>query len=193
MWSKQSSTEYFKELVENAIEHQGVTASEMVRFYIVNLLASCVESENLYKHDEPLAITFTRATQASFAEQVIIFRHVGDFSLYISGFFSESLTRKLVDVDYYISIGRMAYGYLAELGMLGRCNPFHKVHQELSRKFVTFTDILTEVSERCKLTSSENILRLYEKWLKTGSELTAKMLRDIGIEPVNNLHCKSIH
>ena len=36
-------------------------------------------------------------------------KQIGDVSLFVSGFFSDSLRRKLVDVDYYVSIGGVAY------------------------------------------------------------------------------------
>mgnify|MGYP002137355912 CR=1 FL=1 len=42
-------------------------------------------------------------------------RAMGDFSLYIAGFFSDSLKRKLVDVDYYIGMGGAAYENAARL------------------------------------------------------------------------------
>ena len=188
MWSEQSSTEYFKGLVEQAFKHQHVDTNVMVSFYIVNLLVKCIAAEETSNGDEPLAITFTKATQSSLAEQSIIFRRIGDLSLYLSGFFAESLSRKLVDVDYYISLGKSSYGHLAtlETGTTGQTS-FADVYQELAGRFLTFTDILTEVSERCRLTSNENILRLYERWLKTRSELVARMLREIGIEPLDNI------
>ncbi|MCP3677816.1 MAG: hypothetical protein GY721_09565 [Deltaproteobacteria bacterium] len=188
MWSEQSSTEYFKELVEQAFKHQHVDTNVMVSFYIVNLLVKCIAAEETSHGDEPLAITFTKATQSSMAEQSILFRRIGDLSLYLSGFFADSLSRKLVDVDYYISLGKSSYSHLAtlETGAGGQTS-FANVYQELAGRFLTFTNILTEVSEQCRLTSNENILRLYERWLKTRSELVARMLREIGIEPLDNI------
>jgi len=188
MWSEQSSTEYFKELVESAIKHQQVTTDETVRYYIVNLLVKCVDADELHDDDEPLAITFNKATRASLSKQSMIYRRIGDLSLYLSGFFSESLSRKLVDVDYYIELGKASYGNLAHLESgCKRPAALTEVYTELARRFLTFTEILTEVSERCSLTSNTNILRLYEKWLRTRSKLAARMLRDIGIEPLNNI------
>ncbi|MFQ5586720.1 MAG: hypothetical protein ACE5GF_07860, partial [Thermodesulfobacteriota bacterium] len=171
-----------------AIKHQHVTTDKMVSFYLVNLLVKCIDAEEFHSNEEPLAIVFNRATQSSLAEQSIIFRRIGDLSLYLSGFFAESLSRKLVDVDYYITIGKASYGNLANLdaGKRGQA-PLSEVYRELAQRFLTFTDILTEVSEKCRLTSNENILRLYERWLKTRSDLVARMLREIGIEPLDNI------
>jgi len=185
VWSEKSSTEYFKELVDKAFENQQVESDEMVSFYLVNLLQRCIEAKHVFNNDEPFAVTFTRAASADLHEQSILFRRIGDLSLYLAGFFADSLSRSLVDVDYYATIGSASYNNLANLhgGRRGR-ETFSNVYPELAARFLTFTDILTEVSERCRLTSNKNILRLYERWIKTKSELAAKMLRDIGIEPV---------
>ena len=81
---EQSPQEYFKDLVESAIDHQHIRTDDIVTFYLVNLLVNCIESEKLYKYDEPLAITFSKAFQSSSISQGVIFRQVGDFSLYLS-------------------------------------------------------------------------------------------------------------
>ena len=43
-------------------------------------------------------------------------RSVGDQSLFITGFFADSLNRSLVDVDFYIHLGELAYRSLARNG-----------------------------------------------------------------------------
>ena len=56
--------------------------------------------------------------------------------------------------------------------------------RELSRKFVGFTDVLSDVSEQTGSPSSADALRLYEKWLKTGSARDGRRLVDRGIVPI---------
>ena len=92
-------------------------------------------------------------------------KQIGDFSLFISGFFADSLHRKLVDVDYYVSIGGTAYTALSRY----ETDTFSPVFAELAEKFIRFVDVLSEVSERASLCSNADLLRLYERWLKTGS------------------------
>jgi hypothetical protein len=58
------------------------------------------------------------------------------------------------------------------------------VFEELAAKFPALVDVLTEVSERAGLTSNADLLRLYEKWLKTGSRRSAELLASRGILPV---------
>ena len=104
---------------------------------------------------------------------------MGDLSLFISGFFADSLTRSLVDVDYYIQLGECAYGSLARRGdpALG------DVFDELAVKFSVCVDVLAEVSERSALASNSDVLRLYEKWLRTRSQRSGDLLVERGIVP----------
>ena len=66
--------------------------------------------------DEPLGVRLAKALQAAGSQQRDGLRQVGDHSLFISGFFADSLNRSLVDVDYYIQLGECAYGSLARRG-----------------------------------------------------------------------------
>ena len=40
---QESAIEYFKELVDDAIAHQGLAARELTAFYVVHLLASFLQ------------------------------------------------------------------------------------------------------------------------------------------------------
>ena len=120
--------------------------------------------------------------QAGGSEQRDGLRRVGDLSLYISGFFSDSLNRRLVDVDYYIPLGECAYGSLARTGD----DTLGDVFDELSEKFTAFVDILGEVSERTAMTSNADLLRLYEKYLRTGSRRSGDLLAARGIVPISS-------
>jgi hypothetical protein len=95
-------------------------------------------------------------------------------------FFSDSLNRSLVDVDYYIQLGGSAYGSLARQAP---GDTFGDVFDELSEKFGDFVDVLSEVSERTSMTSNTDLLRLYEKWLRTGSRRSGDLLAARGIVP----------
>jgi hypothetical protein len=177
----ESPAEYFKELVESALEHQHVTVRDLTAFYLVNLLAGFVHFDRCATGapDEPLGVRLARALQAGGSRQRDGLREVGDLSLFISGFFADSLTRSLVDVDYYIQLGECAYGSLARRGdpALG------DVFDELAGKFSRCVDVLSEVSERSALTSNSDVLRLYEKWMRTRSRRSGDLLVERGIVP----------
>ena len=95
------------------------------------------------------------------------------------GVHDRAADRRAVDVDYYVSMGEFAYGSLSrrDTDTLGG------VFSELSRKFVPFMDVLADVSERSGVRSSVDVLRIYEKWLRTGSPRDGQRLIDRGILP----------
>jgi len=178
---EQTPVEYFKELVESSLSRQHVQAGDLTAYYLVNLLCQYVRLDAAFhaEHGEPLAVRLARALQTAGIEQRTRLRSLGDFSLFTAGFFSDSFRRRHVDVDYYVSMGEYAYGSLSRAAE----DAFREVFAELSRKFVGFSDVLADVSERTGLTSNNDLLRLYEKWLRTGSERDGQRLIERGIVP----------
>jgi hypothetical protein len=173
--------EYFKDLVEGALERQRVPSSEATAFYLVSLLAGFVSErpDGPALIEEPLAVRLARALQTGGIQQREGLRRVGDASLFISGFFADSLNRKLVDVDYYITLGGYAYGSLSRHDE----DACAEIFAELAEKFVSYVDVLAEVSERSSINSNTELLRLYEKWLRTGSRRNGELLVERGIVP----------
>ena len=183
---EQAPAEYFKELVDSALVRQRIQAGDLTAYYLVNLLCQFVRPDARGPNDldaEPLAIRLTRALQTGGSEQRARLRSLGDFSLFMSGFFSDSLGRRTIDVDYYVSMGEYAYGSLSRRDE----DAFAEVFGELARKFVGYMDVLADISERTALTSSADLLRLYEKWLRTGSSRDGKKLIDRGIVPSGSI------
>ena len=184
VFRRESAVEYFKELVDGALAHQRIAAGELTAFYVVHLLAGFVQRP-ADEDDSPLATQLARALEIGGAQQRASLRQIGDLSLFISGFFSDSLRRKVVDVDYYVSIGGFAYNALSRY----ESETFSPVFAELAEKFVGFVDVLSEVSERTSCASNLDLLRLYEKWLKTGSRRSGQLLVERGV--VANASVKS--
>ncbi len=180
----ESPVEYFRDLVEGALERQRLDAAELTAYYVVNLLCGFLRAgardATLPALDEaPLALQLQRALETGGLQQRVHLRRLGDASLFVSGFFSDSLKRKLVDVDYYAALGGYAYGSLSRIDE----DAFASVFAELAEKFVAFVDVLSEVSERSALTSNSDLLRLYERWLRTGSRRNGQLLVEQGIVP----------
>ncbi|NUM88147.1 MAG: hypothetical protein HUU37_02990 [Bdellovibrionales bacterium] len=180
--------EFFHAAVNGALEALRVRASEHAQHYLVTLLAGFVAKEELYPKDEDgrqmdtLTEQLAKALEAGVAaERASRLRQLGDFSLYVAGFFSNSLQRKLVDVDYYIGMGEAAYGNVARLEP-SRAELF----DELSHKFPQFVDVLGQISDEAGLRPEDNqsLLRTYDLWVKTKSERLAKQLLKAGIQPV---------
>jgi hypothetical protein len=178
----QTPISYFKELVETSLQRQRVRAADDTEFYLVNLLCRYIRidrSTHNVDEQEPLGIRFARALDSGGLEQRIRLRGVGDFSLFMSGFFSDSFVRRSIDVDYYRALGERAYASLSR----SEDEAFAEVFAELSQKFVGFMDVLADVSDRTTLASATDALRIYEKWLRTGSERDGQRLAERGIVP----------
>ena len=175
---RESASEYFKELVEGALAHQRIAAGELTSFYVVNLLTGFLQRP-ADEDETPLAFRLAEALEAAGMRQRSSLKQIGDISLFVSGFFADSLTRKLVDVDYYVSIGGTAYTALSRY----ETDTFSPVFAELAENFVRFVDVLSEVSERASCGSNADLLRLYERWLKTGSRRSGQLLAERGVVP----------
>lgn len=179
----QTPAEYFKHLVEGAIARQHLRTNELTEYYLVDLLCRFMRPDRRIPFydglHEPLALRLRRALESGGMEQRARLRNLGDFSLFTSGFFSDSLNRRSVDVDYYVSMGEYAYGSLSRRDT----DAFGEVFTELARKFVAYMDVLADVSERTAGSGSTDVLRLYERWLRTGSTRDGQRLVDQGVVP----------
>ncbi len=179
--------EYFRGLVEEAMNHQHVDADELTAGYVVHMLSTFSRRDpqrgaDTALSDQPLAVRLAQALETGGSRQRMLLREVGDASLFISGFFPDRLRRSLVDVDYYATLGGYAYGSLGQR----EDESLAPVFAELSEHFLTFVDVLSEVSERTALTSSTDVLRLYERWLRTGSKYCGQKLIEQGVVPAGN-------
>lgn len=180
---------FFQQSVVNAIDTQQVAAREETVVYLVNLLVRFTRSEHFYEWTprgpdlSPLALLYGEALQTRPPEQRrVILQRLGDVALFIAGLFADSLKRSLVDVDYYISMGETAYGALGEDppdSARGRASA--DTFNELSSRFGAFVDVLADVADNSEHGSNEDVLRLYELWMRTGSTRAARKLRELGI------------
>ena len=181
--------DYFRELVTGAMGRQRISAKPETEFYLVNLLNQFIKTERLYppaadgsNREEPLALMVKEALEEPLpAAQCARFRHIGDVSLYMSGYFQYSLNRKLVDVDYYIDMGGAAYKHAA--ARVSDEEILRAVYVELASKFGAFVEVFAEVSEKTTPRTEKDLLRLYELWVRTRSERAAKALQEAGILP----------
>lgn len=180
----ESVTAFFQDALATTIARQRVAVQGETQMYLVNLLVSFLSPEALFNRDangqlesEPLAFMLKRAVEAAPAERAQHLKRMGDTALYISGFFSDSLAKGLVDIDYYAAMGGRAYDVLG--GMRG--SGVAAVFRELADKFRALVDVLSEISERASMTSNAGLLRLYERYAKTGSERLRLILADRGV------------
>jgi len=178
--------EHFSMMVSKAMKGQGIKASPMAEFYLSNLLTGFIDARRI--SGKTFSERFLKALGAEGGLKKILLKELADSSLFISGFFHESLKRKIVDVDYYMDMGIISYNMLSEF-FSGNGRDYNttlsSLYREMSEKFLKFADILDEVSEESSIKTARDLLRLYERWLRTKSKRTETLLRELGIDPVS--------
>src|SRR5262249_26354784 len=116
-------------------------------------------------------------------------RALGDGVLYATGFFGDHVL-KGTDRGYVLSVGSTAYDHAsAMLRMAARsdaANQAPDVLAELATKFERFVQVLADVADSTIASSArdeQSVVKLYERWMKTGSSRLAQELGARGIVP----------
>ena len=181
----ESAQEFFRQLVSDTLSQRRLRVAEATEFYLVNLLAEQVKRARLPGNGvaedfaEPLALILKKALESDRDTRWRQLKRLGDTSLFVSGFFGDSLSRSVVDVSYYISMGEQAYDTLS--GEPRGPSGAHELFGELAKRFAEFVDLFAEISELSALGSNRGLVRLYERFLMTGSERVAARLRERGV------------
>ena len=174
--------ELFKEWVDEAIEGH-MKPSEDSSFYLVQLLETFVRPKGMYvdvgsRPENPLGPMLFAAARAHGMERFLLLKSVGDLALFLTGFFCQSLERRLVTADYYSRLGESAYGHAAQV-----CRPKSSaaLFEELAEEFVAFSLVLHRVSERCAMSQRPELLTLYDQYLESGDEHSRRLLQSYGV------------
>ena len=183
--------EFFRDTLHGALVRQHLAVEDQTEHYVVNLLTLFARSEALYESTpeglrlKPLAAMLCEALEAApgTAERHRYLQRLGDVSLFVAGFFARSFAARLIDIDYHIAMGGCAYGALAQSTARGRGGVLAAVFAELSAKFQPLVDALNDISETSYQHTDQDILRLYELWLKTGSARSYAILERLGVRP----------
>ncbi|MBI2338955.1 MAG: hypothetical protein HYU99_01105 [Deltaproteobacteria bacterium] len=192
-----SLPEFFRERVSTSMQDLRIKASPQAEFYLVNLLVSFAQTEKLYERNEngelvdsALAVLFLEGMSKTASEKIPLLKKTGDIALYVSGFFSDSFFRKVINIDYYIRMGGSAYSSVSQLVEKDPARHLSELFGELAVNFIPFMDVISEVADASGMKSDQNLLKLYEKWLKTGSERTRELLVREGIIPNETVKTK---
>ncbi|HMN67554.1 MAG TPA: hypothetical protein PKC28_03350 [Bdellovibrionales bacterium] len=149
------------------------------RQYLVGLLEHFMFSSNMLAKRDTLAELYLRAQNEQVsAVRIEMLKKLGDSSLYISGFFGDSLARKVVDIDYYVDMGGVAYGTLAHQSS---DELQARVFGEFSTHFGAFVDVLTYISQESLIQTNGDLLKLYDRYIATGSKLAEEQLLEKGL------------
>ena len=181
-----SPQEYFHNLLLEAAQHIKEPLSEIIHVYLVNLLSQFLRSSDLFEIDKAtgqkttgtLAELYLKATSDPNKTRTDLLKRLGDISLYIGGFFGDSLNRKLIDIDYYAKMGESAYHTLSQNI---KETELRLLYKTLSQKMMPYIDLLSFISHKTSLQKNADVLRLYERYLRTGSQIAKEELHRLGI------------
>lgn len=183
-----NARDYFADELKTVLEKHQVSAQEHSFNYLVGLLCRHIQSDQFFVKREDgrlennfLVELYNEYIQGDLQKKKVVLQRLGDICLLVSGFFAESLQRKIVDVGYYFGMGGTAYRQLSELHLN---TPMQGLYVELSDKFQPYSNVLNEMSERSGINSNRDLLRLYERWLTTGSDRIKNVLEEHGIAGV---------
>ena len=117
-------------------------------------------SENYFEKSEGklrekiLGIKLLEVNQLPSAQAKRSLKDVGDTALFLCGFFSESLNRKLIDEKYYHEIGKMAYDRLDSI--VPTLNEVHSFYKIIATNFDMLAVLINLVSKKSKLSNEMN-------------------------------------
>jgi hypothetical protein len=185
----------FAELVAGALDETRLQPSPMAVAYLIELLDSRITTPPPFEaeaEEATLAESLQAARLRRGSERVLRLRRLGDRALFVAGWFGDSLSRRVVGIDYYGDIGRVAYAQLADsLAQQLSERSWPGLYSELAERFGDFVDVLAEVGDRTRTGRSEDQLRLYERYMRTGSARDRRRLLRSGQVPPDRRSLRS--
>jgi len=130
--------------------------------YLVDLLSSYIRTEEFFekdkaslKHSEKQLLDLYQKSQQSSQtrEKLYLLKNLGDFSLALSGFFRDSLKKKITHLSYYESLGESAYYRIGQT-----YEKKFNVFVELSKNFKSLSKILFSLQKKSSERSQKKYL-----------------------------------
>ncbi|KAA0258785.1 hypothetical protein FHQ18_02225 [Deferribacter autotrophicus] len=189
MKSYQNLDELFYDLIESAEIEIKKSLSEYSKLYILNLLKKLAKTNDLFTNEfvKEMAIAeiFMEAFHRNLFEKINMLKLAGDLSLILSGLYPESLNKKLVDIDYYIKMGRSSYKELANIyANYSSKLDIMNLYVQLKREFLNLVEILTEIADELNFINRNNLSNIQLRWHKSGISKYKKILDENKIIPL---------
>jgi hypothetical protein len=105
-----------------------------------------------------LGIKLLEAHQFNKEEKRKVFQEIGDTALFLCGYFSESVNRKILDINYYASIGKSAYH------SLNHVVPEHlnipSFYHLVASSFEPLAILISKLASRDRFSDQNHLLKL---------------------------------
>jgi hypothetical protein len=181
-----SMDDFFRETLHESLQRARVRVSEGVQTYVVQLLTEFGRADAAFgagDDNKPVMVDLlARAQDAEPQEAVRIYKHMGDRSLYMGGYFASATEQELMGRSYYVAIGGQAYAEVS--ARLRSAAPTAAMFAEMSDRFEALTRVLELMSLQPVASgnaSADDLLGAYERYRKTGSAEARMALQQGGI------------
>ncbi len=105
-----------------------------------------------------LGIKMLEALHLSKDEQKKVYKEVADTALFVCGYFSESVNRKILDTSYYYNLGRSAYGQLNSV--VPKYLDVPCFYSMLATSFGPLTGLISKLASKDRFENENYILNL---------------------------------
>lgn len=112
---------YFYQNLSDLNKRSLCPVPEEMIYYSSTVMENFSVTGKLFEIDEGkvkekvLGLKILEASHKNSLEKKRILKDVGDTALLVCGYFSSSINKKILDSNYYVQLGRMAYGQLNNL------------------------------------------------------------------------------
>ena len=181
---------YFESEVANVARKQGLNVSPFAQRYLAGVLSRFANANEFLqkstitdgKNAFPSIFSmWLEGLTQSMGAQMSQMQLVGDLTLFTTGFFSEKLHRSSIDMDFYVAMGGKAYERAGHLRESIAAERALNVFFELAENFSNYVEVFAEISDQSLLSNDTALLKLYEKWLNSGSGRIHRMLAENGV------------
>lgn len=156
---------------------------QSIIYYSSGVLDKFVLSQDFFEVNEGklrekiLGLKLLEATQLPREEQKRVYKEVADTSLVVCGYFSRSVSNKLVDAHYYAQLGKMAYGHLNS--MVPNFLDIPSFYNMIATSFESMTTLMTLLASKNSTGIESNLI--FKKILK--DEASEKEMLVSGVVP----------
>jgi len=163
-----TATAQWKQLLEHAKQQCHCQLNEEVESYLIFTLMRFTRQPALAS--TALGPDLINCNQLAGQARENKLRDVGDQCLLLSGLFPQRAEKRLVQVGYYVDLGKTAYQHLSDILR----KAFAELYQLLSQNFVAMMDVLLSLRGDDALQP----LQAMELWQHTGSVSASNILKN---------------
>jgi hypothetical protein len=178
-----SLRDYFRSRLRHSARRLNLDPGDDTLWYLGDLLHRYGRSDQLFDYYEghrqlrPLALLYDDARSApSEPERCLILQRLGDLALFLGALFPERYARRGIHRDYFVGMGGGAYDYLAD-----RARSKRHIFRELTHHFSGMIELVAAAGSRHSRLSHGDLLKLYERWMRSGNPAMARQLSALGV------------